>query len=450
MTTPKDWYDPRHFAFMLEHKWQDQERRAADGDTTARIKLTADLQELANNILRSRRYSLFLDYYTSYQATRGAKFLNLFYDVYSELYRKLCQPKHKLLMGVHKEIPLWADTPAVAWLTPELTFGKSNEEMEKLKFQSRLFWNTAVALAINLLPMLTGQAPQAEYDRLLVPRPDRFFSQKTSRAAIEDFNERLGHTLGFPDPVEPDEVLQIQAQAMLEQRYKLVEQRPVVIRMEENPAVREVILMQKGTVLLARVETYRFGDLVQLFDLTDPDRQDSMLQTLAALTNTPPETLHALPALVASIYRDLVTVDEVTAVTRFNSGKSTKRKKGEEEPDKPKTYTTAWQIIPRRLYSNRKNDADILVERAELNAEEQGFRRALRRYHAVCGHVRRYRDKPDWMASGDRQDLAVADGIILRAGETYVKPHNRGLSALEELGEVDLALVPHYLRRGRK
>lgn len=163
--------------------------------------------------------------------------------------------------------------------------------------------------------------------------------------------------------------------------------------------------------------------------------------------------MHGVTALVASIYRDLVTIDEVSAGVRFNTGKSGggRKKKEEDKPEEPKTYTTSWQIIPRRLYTKSLAEAgDVTIEREKLNEQEEGFRRALRRYHAVVGHVRRYRDRPDFSASYERRSLADGDGIILKMGETYVKPHDRGLSAIEALGEVDLALVPHYLRRGRK
>jgi hypothetical protein len=456
MSNPKDWFDPGHLAYMIDHKWQALEDKATAGDIASRIKLSSEIGDLANKILLSKRYQLLIDYYrfmASGMSTDGVAqplAYRAFISASTELYRKVCQPKHKLLFGIRHSIPLWVDCPEWAWLKTDLT--KSKQEMEQQQRQSQFFWQLTTGSAITFMPAFTGKVGQAEYDRLLAPRAENFLKTPPTNSALSDFDERLGRALGFEEPVEADEVMQIQAYAMLEQRYKLVEERPVVIRMEDNPAVREVILMQKGVELFARIETYRLGDLLQVFNLEDPDKREGIFDNYMVFSAFEPGQLQSVNALIASVYRDLVTVDEVSAGARFSTGKSggRKKKKEEEEPDKPKTYTTSWQIIPRRLYTNRKSEADITVERERLTEQEEGFRRALRRYHAVVGHVRRFKDRPDFSASYERRSLADSDGIILNLGETYVKPHNRGLSALEELGEVDLALVPHYLRRGRK
>jgi hypothetical protein len=456
MSNPKDWFDPRYLAYMIEQKWQALDEKATAGDITARMKLSAEIGEVANKILLSKRYELLIDYYRHMavspptdEPSRPLAY-RAFISASTELYRKVCQPKHKLLFGIRWGIPLWVDCPEWAWLQNDPA--KTKQEMEQQQRQAQFFWQLTTGAAITFMPAFSGKGGQFEYDRLMVPRAENFLKAPPSTGALRDFDERLGRALGFVEPVEADEVMQIQAFAMLEQRYKLVEDRPVVIRMEDNPAVREVILMQKGPELFARIETYRLGDLLQVFHLEDPDKREGIFDNYLVFSSFEPGQLQSVNALIASVYRDLVTVDEVSAGVRFNTGKSGggRKKKAEDELEEPKTYTTSWQVIPRRLYTNRKAEAEITVEREKLSEQEEGFRRALRRYHAVVGHVRRFKDRPDFSASYERRNLADGDGIILKLGETYVKPHNRGLSAIEALGEVDLALVPHYLRRGRK
>lgn len=458
MSSPKDWYNPRHLIFMVDLSWRELYEKSKEADLQnlgSQIKLATEINTLANNISLSKRYRLLLDYYkeliaqtvdaaTGQLKSDQANNYHAFLQVYCELYRKVCQGKKKLLFGISQDAPLWTEGPDWCW---------QNININVLTpYNQRFFWNCLATLVISLLDLFTGKGLQAEYDRLLVPRSDRFLEEIPTATALQNFNDHISSMLGFAEPVDEDEVLQIQASAMLEQRYKLVENRPVVIRLEDNPSVREVILMLKGSNLLAWLETFRFGDLVHFYNLDNIQKAEGMIDQYVAFARPPkklkPGSLQAVNALVISIYKDLVTAEEVSKDVRFPIGSKGQSKKGKSE--QPETYTTSWQIIPRRFYTNRKTEAYITVERLKLNNEEKAFRQALRRYHGVVGHIRRFRDRPDFSASFERQQLAQGDGILLKKGETYVKPHNKGLSAIEALGEVDLALVPHYLRRGRK
>lgn len=450
----KDWWHPGHLSYLAKK----YERLSTEQDEALILDLQAKMRALGANIVRSKRFSLLWLYYQNYivQAVN----LPIFNTLHTILYREVCVARGKLLLGVRGEKNgwLWADIPPEVGSSRDLNL-----------------WYDLAAQATTLMPLLTGAGIQGNFDRLLVPAADRFSVQgKWPAGAVDRFEIRLAELLGFEEGfVGEDEVEQIIAQALLDRRYTLVDDRPVLVRLEENPLIDQLVLVQKGDKLLARIETFRYGDLIGTFSINEVSYGTNLDFIKAQEIKRRYEqrgiryeafTIHeeiiksrnfSVLALIATIYRDLVTADKVDGGVRFSvSGSSKKRRKEEPEVEvegednKPKMMTTAWQIIPRRLYT--RFDSDITVERNALTKEEEARQKAFRRYHAVMGHVRRYRNREEgWTASAERQDLAVADGIILKPGETYVKPHARGLSALEALGDIRLEDVPHYLRRKR-
>lgn len=448
-----DWWKPEYFYNQIfGGSWGKLEAKAQQGDLKSRLEILSNVQELANNILRSKRYYLFVDYYRWFVASgvtdSGIK--SSFYPLLIALYRKICEPKHKLLIGMRNNVPLWVDAPEWAWQDSKIDNDVPSSNV--INNEIMMFWFWVVPTVINLMPLFTGQGQQAAFDRLIFPSPDKVNKGLLAKGSIIHFNNMLSEMLGFYEPPENDEVFQILADAILNQRYKLIDGRPVLIRMENNPVVKEVVLMLKFEILIAKIDTVRFGEIVHIFGIADPMLNEGSLGAFAANVGIEEGVLQGLSALVATLYRDLVTVENVTATRKL--GKATKVSDDKVTPadkdkGKPKLYTTSWQLIPRRQYTNQVN-SDVLVERDSLTDKETDFRIALRRYHMVCGFIRHYRNKPDFMAKGEKQDEALADGIILRQGETYVKPHARGLSALDGLGEIDISSVPHYLRRGRK
>jgi hypothetical protein len=420
---------------------------------------------LGNDIIRSKKFYIISDYFQYYSEvtdgylgsdieikTPNDKVISLpgfeFGRFYSQINLALlifvCNYKGKLLLGTKNKQPLWADIP-INWNRLEFTGGHWG------------FDSVYGLFFLKLLSLLTGSQPQQAYDRLILPNGNKWANRsKLSRSNIIELETTVAEHLGFPNGfISEDEYLQILSDAFLSQKYVLVEDRPVLVRLEEHPSIYQVILIKKGNILLARIDTFTNGQFLHMQKLDESSCDDILWSIKGMLVYKEnnidfeeQELNYIFPSLIATIYRDLVTVEEKEIGTRRVAGKHKPDLKTKKvDPLEPKLYTTSWQYIPRRQYIyNRPND-ESYMDREPLSEADQHRQHAIRKWHMVCGHIRRYRDKADWMASGDKQDQALADGIILRIGETYVKPHARGLNALEELGEIDINSIPHYMRR---
>jgi hypothetical protein len=450
--TKPNWWEPGYLIYMVAGPWDD-----LDLDSE---KLMLGLRWLSKNIVQSKRFNLVSDYFHFYAKISEYNFSGVVIDVTIEgqrkklgpefsykfsiiagaLYTRVCHEKGKLLVGIKDSKPLWVEVPD-NW------------------YQSSGSWyfdrNYTVFL-LNAMPLFSGDPRQQGFDKLLFPSANRWVSEKSiGHTSLVEIEETVSIHLGFPEgKIDEDEYIRILSDAFLEQKYILIDDRPVLVRLQEHPIVHQIILVKKGQILIARIGTFQFGDFLHYQALDEIWQLDifNMFKGQQLQKNNknfePSNLSWAFATLIASIYRDLVTVEEKEIGTRRVAGKKKPDLKTKKiDPLEPKLFTTSWQYIPRRQYIyNRPND-ESFMDREPLSETDQHRQRAIRKWHMVCGHIRRYRDKPDWMASGDKQDQALADGVILRTGETYVRPHARNADALEELGEIDINTIPHYMRR---
>ncbi len=362
------------------------------------MEFDAALKQLSRNIILTKRFHLLPQYFNSFNQTQStglnSELTEYFFFSLSYIYKQICLGKGKLLMGFDKKIPLWVEGSAVLF-----DLNKADQ------INNHYHWSILTALALITMPLLTGQGNQAEFDRLLIPSPDRFHFSPPNRWELKNFDSRLSLALGYSaGGLEIDEVEKIIAKALLERTYQLVTNRPVLVKMEQNPLVKQVILIQKGDLLLARVETYRFGDLIHFLNLFKTERPGGMFDTLVVKSGLLPGELNALSGLLAVIYHDLVMAERVEAREIYgvrSKGKksSVSPQKGELEELQPKTNTIAWQYIPRCLYTRQNVGVEMVVERVPVTEEERKQQQAVRKWHMVCGHIRRYRHKPDFIAS---------------------------------------------------
>jgi hypothetical protein len=430
-------------------------------------KVTSELDKVATFIAHGKKYGLLSDYYnyflnptpydsfllqTTYLGDFNSEWVRADSEVITKCTKALAYiqdcisgSKGKLLIGAKNSIPLWTDIPE--------SWRRYDQEMWEWRFDGEYKY-----YLLRLLALFSGADPQQRFDRLLLPQVDKWActTDWTLNRATK-FVEKVARLLGYADGfVSLTDVENILARTYLEKKFTLSNDRPVLIRLENNPIINQVILAMKGDYLVGKICTFSYGELLHIqsvsnmrYPIIDPVNildvfiAKLQIEEYGNLEHGKALINWALGALVTTIYHDLVTVEEKEICTRRTAIQPTA------DPKKPKPFITSWQYIPRRHYVyNRPND-NSLVDREPLSETELQKQRAIRKWHMVCGHIRRYRNKPDWMASGDKQGEALADGIILRTGETYVRPHARNKGALEELGEIDINSIPHYMRRGR-
>lgn len=426
------------------------------------LKLALQLQELADNIINSRRYSLIYQYLLYAEEIYLANLKKgqeisfedraFFLHCLTTLLVKVCCRKGKLLAGV-SEFPLWVPIPDNFKTTLTLS-----------DYSIIVDWLEPAPIMIFFGQYLTGDQKQQHYDRLLVPAPDRW-KTRDFFDNWQDFELTLAASLGYSGHVTKKDYEEVLAHIWLERHYTLVPNRPIVVKLENHSLIRQLTLMQKGDTVLARIETYNCGDLVNAFSLNDPDCSNTLLEAYRIMNDEfAASYFFAIPTFIAQVYRDLVVLDTIVtnvdtnnqpsllAVTANDIQNASKTRK--KATNNPKKQQIVWKCLPRKMYLKTPlttSNAETTVEREALSQEALHKQTLVKRYHEVCGHVRCYHHKEKWFASTQRQELARADGIILHEGETYVRPHARGKAALATLenGNLDIKQLPHYLWRGK-
>lgn len=488
----KDWWDKRYLVQQALFSWRDvlegftggrgfsQDAKAAKaGERYERFR-----QELANNIIRSKRYEVIASWHEYYleqldllisilNELRAQEHRDLgelaryedfeqgmvenYYRLLIDVYLAITKSKQKLLVGcgqisgkssssnskVSSATPLWLDIPTTwQWEYPA-------NRLTQISVRDP---DHTVAILADLLSLMTGTPPQAQLDRLLYPAPDKWTGFKDwTPVSFQRFHQELAESLGYSaGSVTEDEYAQILADTYLNQTHTLAENRPVLVRLDASPVVHQLILCRKKDKLVCRIGTHAHGDILAHMSLAITNC-DSTISYLSGAFTGERNTNETLGALIATIYHDLVVVERVSttakkpSLTGFGKNGNALIATATSQA-KPDLLTTIWKYIPQKIHAESEetnNDRQLLSE-GELTR-----RQAIRRWHSVCGHIRRYKDKADWEASSARQELARQDGVILRPGETYVRPHDRNVPALAELGNINISEIPHYLRRSK-
>jgi hypothetical protein len=479
--TKIDWWKPAYLLSHIIHESYSISRTIrktgvnpleADADYTAKR-----YGVLVNLIIQTKRYHVLVDWYYFYLAhlpgmlasyenennisfDKRMKLVEAFQEILLFIYSEITIRKKALLVGTASpKNPLWLTNSGIDNLVFNLQKAKSSSELAAMY--------SLFLYLIRNMPFFTGDQPQGSYDKLVFPESlsaEKLFPIFWTAEMIENFEEGLTSceplNMGG-EPVAEDELVQILSDAFLNQSYALIEGRPVLVRLQNHPIVHEVVLTRKVDnvyngldMIFARIETHRFGTLLHNFALNELT-YDGTLDYAKTFNGLEMKENLALTALIASIYRDLIIVEKHEAKDKRFTGRGKREQldlvpveASEKAQDKPKLFTTIWQYIPRRVSLTRPSSTPPANTHKALTEKDRNQRERIRRWHMVCRHVRRYPDKPGWMASGDKQDEALAAGLMpLKPGETYVKPHARNVDALAELGEISIEKIPHYLRR---
>jgi hypothetical protein len=515
-----------------------------DEELATTFLLSYLIEPILSRLERTKRYATLIAYYNYYievQSVRAAAKAKasqhlqvqvqaqlsddgLFVRVWQLLYSMLCVKKQQLLVGVADPshllwIPLpdlvnpnsldYVARPSIHSANPlELgTVGLDADNDNKLK-DLTVTWAWIADSVLPFLPLLSGRPPQQNFDRLMMPEPNSWSNFIGYEMLEETFylgvERNIMRALGFDTFIRNerthlnrDDYENVLAEARLNQRNNLIEGRPVLVKISDNLClIKEIILMQKGHFLLARM-------LQQPFDITTTIVWAQLKAVNSPITRRPsqplPKSLDLLAAidldtgryygfpvnlyhrfgeqamdcwsvqtLIATVYRDLVTVDvverhaETSGKHQVSTGidgngdtnanlntnaklSTTKNKVAYDVGNDSGIRRINWMVLPRRRYM--RTDDETTVERRALTSDEVTKREQFRAYHSVSGFVRKL--PANWKSSDAKKDEALQLGVILRDGETWVRPHGRGLNKLVERGEIDLDSIPHYIRRPR-
>lgn len=309
------------------------------------------LLDLASKIEASKRYNLIWEYRQylakieppdmSEISEEDAEIFSSFFLAHIALYAMICNRKGRILAGI-VDYPLWIDFPL-----------RQDQKM----FESGEVWLELAPTLLWIAQFLSGDNKQQAYDRLLLPQPGRWPIHKTwTKTTFEKFLTDITHGLGFSGEgerkkkyVTQEEFETILAQAIVNRRYTLVKNRPVLVRLINDPQVNEVFLMEKDNCIIAKIVTHENGDILTMLSLNDPEETESSLfllpmeadnhkkilsgvdKTYLEYINHRKELYYTVPALIAAIYRDLVTAKVVEGVRQADeSGKKETGKKNKQ------------------------------------------------------------------------------------------------------------------------
>jgi hypothetical protein len=404
------------------------------------------LKKLANKIMSKEWYHLLWYYYIMGEILDWVNLVNVpeleEHPVYQRLihqYRQLvldmfklvCGLKKKWLYGV-KDEPLWGPFP-------EIQKGLSLNELQK-KHPAKL--DDAIINTFRFMPILSGKRPQLFFDRVMIPDPTHY------PANIAKWAKQTGLTpdSGCGEPVKMGDYEQILINLELNRKKHLVIDKPVMVKLE-NHAWAETVLFQQKTehLILAKVTPLNGPEmLIQVSTRYLP---------VAPVNVDPKRTIDVinnadirLEYFVLSLYQHLVIPEEITLekpLVRRNSSKS------KNTTGKPK-----WVLLPRKTYmpvTGRVEIDNITIEDRPLLPKEEKTQKFYRVYHEVGQFTRTlppgHKPNPSKLAS-------VPPGIVLEPGQTWVKPHTRGMAYLEqlmqELGDddmINLEKIPRFLKR---
>ena len=432
---------------------------------------------ISTAILKTKQYHLLWDYYAYYLEYKKTN--NLSQDASAMILANLvnvfwgvCYLRKAVLVGIG-DYPVNKGSSNFLWIPmPDLLSEAIKDQMG----WSRNDLHCGYEALMSILPFISGNPNHKAYDALMLPAQSRWPSVK-DLYTYEQLNmesvlaQSLGKTEGVFSRADLQQVLE---KIALERKWLLTPNRPVLVRLVDHPLIHQVILMQKDTHILAKLETHEYGDwieVVSLNDMTwlgtfktirdatlqDRDNKDRKQGKVKVVDIADTLDNMAVPGLIATLVLDLVTVeDEVVATGGKRQFKSTIPQ--HQKPTEPKRWH--WQYLPRRKYikpsqtqtrtdlsgGKGEGEGNVIVERTALDPKQLDLQKKLKRFHMVGLFTRKLpvNQKPSPAKIAQAIDL----GLKLAEGETWVATHGRGIQELKGVVEdVGIDNIPHFMKR---